>query len=229
LYSYLGNIISYGITRKITVDLEFGYFLNKTEVTESGRKFTVSGLNNSYFSVKYGLWKQSDFECTVGAGVKFPWTRKMKEMDGRILPPTLQPSSYALGGVFLLFMQKKFPNQDFNVFFIHRAELFNGYNSIYYMKGNVFISTLFLSKLLFRNFMGMIQIRNEYRTRDFFYDIPQKATGSNIVFVSPQVNIHIKGFNLSLLYDVTVYRFMNEIQLSNKHAFTVILTRDFDL
>lgn len=228
LYAYAGNIISYGITRKITADVEFGYYLKKEELTNANRKFTVSGWNNAVASVKLGVIKRPSFECTVGAGLKFPLTNQLKEDNGRPLSVSLQPSTNAFGGVFLLFLQKSFPEKNFRMFFIHRAEVLNAYNSIYYMRGHTFFSTLFLSKGIGEHWSVLFQIRNEIRTRDYWYDIPQAGTGGTLLFVSPQINYALKGFNFSVLCDIPVYRNVNDIQIVSRYAFSFICTKDLN-
>lgn len=229
LYAYAGNIISYGITRKITADVEFGYYLKKEELTNANRKFTVSGWNNAVASVKLGVIKRPSFECTVGAGLKFPFTQNLKEKDGRPLSISLQPSTNAFGGVFLLFMQKNFVEKKIRLFLIHRAELPNAYNKIYYMKGNTFFTSFFFAKSFNEHWGALLQLRNEIRTRDYWYDKALPGTGGTLVFISPQINYQIKGFNFSLLYDFPIYRNVNEIQIVSRYAFSFICTKDFNL
>lgn len=227
LYSYAGNIVSYGITHRFTADFEFGYYIKKEELTDASRKFTVNGLNNGVVSLKYGLIKKPTFECTIGAGLKFPFTGQLKEADGRPLSVSLQTSTNAFGAVFLVFLQKSFESQ-FRLFLIHRAEIFNGYNKIYYMKGNTFFTTLFLSKSLGKSWSLLLQIRNEIRGRDYWYDKAQAGTGGVLLFISPQINYNIKGFNFSLLYDMPVYRYVNEQQIVSKYSISLICTKDFN-
>lgn len=229
LYSYVGNILSYGITRKITTDLELGYYLLKSELTDVNRKLSTNGLNNGIWSIKYGIIKSSGFELTAGAGLKFPFTQNLKEKDGRPLSISLQPSTNAFGGVFLLFMQKNFVEKKIRLFLIHRAELPNAYNKIYYMKGNTFFTSFFFAKSFNEHWGALLQLRNEIRTRDYWYDKALPGTGGTLLFISPQINYQIKGFNFSLLYDFPIYRNVNEIQIVSRYAFSFICTKDFNL
>ncbi|GIV26765.1 MAG: hypothetical protein KatS3mg027_0579 [Bacteroidia bacterium] len=228
LYSYVGNILSYGITRKFTVDLEMGYYLKKAELTNVMRKIETNGWNNGIMTIKYGLIKRTTFECTIGGGLKFPLTQQLKEQDGRPLSVSLQPSTNAFGAIGLLFVQKSFPEHQFRIFVIHRSEVFNGYNRIYYMKGNAFTSSLFLSKGLNTHWNALLQIRNEYRTRDYYYDRSLIGTGGILLFVSPQINYSFKGYNFSFIFDIPVYRHVNEIQIVSRYAFSFICTKDFN-
>lgn len=229
LYSYAGNILSYGLLRKLTIDLELGYYLKKSELTASSRLLSTQGWNNGVLLLKYGLFKLNNLECNIGAGLKFPFSRNPIEKDGNPLSVSLQTSTNAFGGVFLFFLQKYFPTQQLRIFLIHRAETFNGYDAIYYMKGNAFITNIFLSRSFGTHWMTILQIRNEIRTRDYYYDMPQMGTGSILCVVSPQINYHIKGFNISVLYEFPIYRYVNEIQITSKYAFSFILTKDFNL
>lgn len=227
-YSYIGNILSYGISEKITADLELGYYLKKSELSNSNRHLSTSGINNGIISIKYGFIKKSSFECTAGLGLKFPFSQQLKELNGIPLSVSLQPSTNAFGGVYLLFLQKNFIDKKFRIFLIHRGEVINGYNAVYYMKGNTFSTTVFLTQSINEHLGIILQIRNIISTRDYLYDKAQKGTGSNLFFISPQVNYNIKGFNFSLLYDIPVYRNVNEIQMVSKYGVSVILTKDFN-
>ncbi len=229
LYSYFGNIISYGVSRKITVDLEMGYYLKKAERTDAMRKIETQGWNNGIFSVKLGIIKKPSFECTLGGGLKFPFTQRLKEIDGRPLSISLQPSTNAFGAVALLFLQKHFPEKKWRIFLIHRSEILNGYNAIYYMKGSAFFTSVFLSKSFNLHWSVLAQIKNEYRTRDYYYDKALTGTGGNLIFFSPQINYSIREFNFSLLWDIPVYKMVNEIQITSRYAFSFICTKDFNL
>ena len=229
-YSYVGNIISFGISNKFTADLEIGYYIRKQELTDASRKLYSQGWNNGILSVKYGLVKHSNFECTIGSGLKFPFTKNVLEDNyGRPLSVSLQTSTNAFGGVFLLFLQKNFPEYQFRIVLNHRTEAFNGYNSIYYMKGNTFFTSLFLSKSLNTHWNIIIQLRNEYRTRDYRYDKAIIGTGGYVWIFSPQINFNFKGFYFSLLYDKPFYYYTNEKQIVNKYAISFICTKDFNL
>ncbi len=228
LYSYIGNIISYGLSRKITIDLELGYYLKKSELTNSGRKLSTHGLNNGIITAKYGLVKKTNFECTIGAGLKFPFSQHPIELNGVPLSMSLQPSTNAFGGVFLLFLHQNFPEKKFRLFLIHRTETFNSYNAIYYMRGNAFLTNIFFSKTINEKWTAFLQLRNEIRTRDYLYDKAQLGTGNVLFFLSPQINYTIKGFNFSLLYDIPLYRNVHEIQIVSKYGISIICTKDFN-
>ena len=47
-------------------------------------------------------------------------------------------------------------------------------------------------------------------------------------YVSPQLNFTLtKKCNISVMADIPVYQYYNEIQLSNKYAFVVNVIKDF--
>lgn len=228
-YSYVGNIISYGITSKITTDLEWGYYLKKSERTNTDRKLSTSGLNNGNITIKYGVIKKPGFECILGAGLKFPFSERVKEVNGIPLSMSLQPSTNAFGAIYLVFLQKSFLDKKFRIFLIHRGEVINGYNTLYYMKGNLFSTNIFLTQALNEHFGIILQVRHAFSTRDYLYDKPQTGTGSHLLFISPQINYAIKGFNIALLYDIPFYRYVNEIQMVSNYGCSIILTKDFNL
>ncbi len=230
-YHYAGGILAFGITSKFTAEAEFGYYIQKMEILNVDPLLKVSsaGLNNGVVSLKYGIFKKAGFECTIGAGLKFPFSTELqKDNNGNILSVTLQPSTNAYGGVFQLYLQKFFEQQKLRVLLIHRTET-NAYNIMYYMRGIALTSSLFLSRPINDHWSAILQIRNEYRQRDYLYDQPVNATGAMLFFVAPQINYSIKKINFSLLGDLPLYRNVNEKQITSKYAISFIITKDFQL
>jgi hypothetical protein len=94
-----------------------------------------------------------------------------------------------------------------------------------------------VSKKIVKYFFGIVQIRNEWKTNDKDFANPNEFggdkvvnSGYDLVTVSPQLSYSIAGkWNLTLLYDIPVYKYYNGKQMTPKYSFAVSLTHDFNL
>lgn len=225
--NYLGLQLAYGLTKRVTVDVDGGYYLNRTQNFEIQQyKFTLNGSGGSSVTLsgRCNIVNDTihDFEFTMGAGLKLPWSRKPQIVDGVVLSEDVQPSNGAYGVVIKTFLLKEFDKADFRVFLINIVNI-NGKSLNNYQEGNTYITSLFVSKTL-KNWTGIVQIRNEIR--DFAYRNNQKVSSSGgykFLFV-PQINYSIrKKYNISAVYELPLYQNYYGIQLKDIYAFSINL------
>jgi hypothetical protein len=229
-YYYLGSVLAYGLTRRLTVETELGFFLNKQKTSEGVPEEETSGLSNSVVTLKYSLWKDvfREWEVTAGAGLRFPLTKSLAlDETGFPLSMDVQPSTGAMGFVGQVLLYKGFLPEGWRFFLLNRYEQ-NAANNIDYRFGQALTSTLFVSRKINLHWTGILQLRNEWRDIDTWEDIPLNTTGGNVVSVSPQLNYTIaQKWNVSVLVDVPVWRRYNLAQLGAKYAVAVNVVRDF--
>ena len=232
-FSFFGSTISYGLAKKINIEAELGYFLHKTQYLETvlGEKSTktTSGLSNLVISVKTQLYKHTgnEIEFTASLGGKIPFSQEYKMEDDIPLPLDIQPSTMAYGLVAQTFLYKGFIKSGWHLFLINRLEK-NGYNIKSYRYGNAYYSSLFAAKSINQNWMGILQFRGEYKQKDNWGEIEMLTTGGAQLYIAPQINYTIaKKWNLSVLGDFPIYRYLHGNQLANKYAYSVMLVRDF--
>lgn len=227
-YEYVGTLISYGLLKKLTIDLEAGYFLKKRQETDYFTHET-HGFTNGVLNVKYAALKTfSNWEITVGAGYKFPFNTKtfVDEWDTP-LPPDIQPSTRARGFVGQTFISKNIPSFSFKAVWLNRYEI-NGRSKDDYRFGNSLISTLFLSKKISNHFTGLLGTRYEKRELDYEGDIKFSNSGGTIVLVSPQISYSFPPYwNIALLSDFPVYRKYNGLQLGVSYAIALSIMKEF--
>lgn len=236
-FNYTGITLGYGMLKKLTIETELGYFINKTQNYNTQPTITAKGfgLNNAVISIKYNLIKKTEkpFEWTISAGGKIPFTRKFQLADNVELPRDVQPSSNAFGVVAQSFLYKGFPEKKMRLFFINRYEI-NFPDIKNYKYGNALFNSFFISKQIKQsNWTAIVQLRYEFRAKDvvninFTNGTPVGSSGGSLVFIAPQINYTIaKNWNISLLADIPIYRYYNGTQLGNKFAFALYLSRDF--
>jgi len=229
-YNFIGTIFSYGITGKLTADLELGYYINRSEKFNTDPPYTSKGrgFSNGLASLKYALYQKKDWELTAGAGFKFPFTRKLLIVDGVQLPLSIQPSTGAFGAAFLFFARKSFPAKGFRLFLIHRTEI-NGTNTVDYKYSSSHNTSFFVSKTINKNWTALLQLRSDIRQRDTREGQTIAASGGYLLLVAPQINYTIRQqWNIAVLADIPVFKYYHGTQLSTKFALVLSLTKDFD-
>lgn len=229
-YNFIGTSLAYGVTNKITLETELGYFISKVQVYNLNPAVSLKGwgLSNGVVSGKYNLRKNTSkqTELTAGIGIKFPFATKPQIVNNVELPQDIQSSTGAFGGVAHLFWYKGFIEKGVRLFFINRFET-NTENQREYKFGNALYSAFFVSKSFNLHLTGIIQARYEYKGKDFRNNYLLNSSGSHILYLSPQLNYTIaQKWNVSVLTDLPVYRYYNGIQLAHKFAFAINLMRD---
>lgn len=236
-FNYTGFSVGYGLRKKITLEFEAGYFFNKTQ---NYRNFDYQikgyGLSNAVFTGKFNIYKNIDkmLEFTVSAGVKIPFSLKPQVVEGVTLPIDIQPSTGNFGSIFQMLFVKEFKNASARILFFGRYERNFNENKMGYRFGDAYTSSLFLSKHLANRYTELtkditviLQIRHEYRFRNLLYDNPVVASGSNSIYLGPQLNYNLNMvWNFSIIYDFPVYHYYNDIQLGNSYSILLSITRD---
>lgn len=231
-FNFIGFALAYGITKRLTIEADMGYFINKTQVfnyidfQEKG-----FGLSNGGVTVKYGAFvlPSKQLEITLGAGFRYPFTTKPQQKEGVQLSRDVQPSTnaFCLSGLF--FVSKGFPSVTMKLFTINRFD-HNFEDPLHYKYGDVLLNSVFVSKQIVKYFLGIVQVRSECRWKDEDTGDPRVNTGNYILIVSPQLSYSIAGkWNVSVLFDFPVYKDYIGKQLTPKYSFAISLTRDFNL
>ncbi len=235
-YNFTGIAFGYGLTKRLTVEVDFGYFINKTQLyldnpTFHGMKQTGYGLSNGGVNLKYGLFIKpvKQIELTAGAGFRYPFSTNPQMVNNVQLNRDIQPSTNAFGANGMLFFNIGFPAITLRLFTINRYE-YNFPDKVDYKYGNILLNSVFVSKKIMKYFFGILQIRNEYKTRDSYKGTDEVNTGYDILYLSPQLSYSVAGkWNVTVVCDIPVYKFYNGRQLTPKYAFALSLTRDFNL
>lgn len=230
-YNYSSTIISYGLTQKLTLETELGYFINKTLAYKYFIK-TNKGFNNAVLSAKYALYKnaESGIEITPALGFKAPFSFERQSQDNVMLPFELQTSTLAYGAVTQLFILKKFKEGKSSLILFNRNEL-NTETQYSYRYGNNYSFSLFFNSTLNKRLVLVAQTRAEYKAPDIRNTNEEVMnTGGYVVFVSPQISYEIAPkFYFYMFADMPVYRHFYGRQLSAKYGISVSLIKNFCL
>lgn len=238
-YNYLSATIGFGVTNKLTLEAESGYFLNKTQDynIQPAYSLTGKGLSNVVILAKYAIYAEP-FEriyITGAAGAKIPFSRELQWSSGNVqLPVEVQPTMGAYGGVISTSFVKESSGTGMRYFFTGRIEV-NAPNREDYRPGTSLYHSLYVSKHLMQPWLkdkwtAILQLRNEIRTPDRVEGNIKESSGSILFFISPQLNFVTKGdWYLSAMADFPLYQNFKGTQLGAGTGFTFILSKTFHL
>lgn len=168
-FNYLNLQLVYGLTHRLSIQTDLGYFINKSEeyYKEDWATKTGYGLGDATLTLKYLAYKSftQKYSIIPSIGMKFPIGVFDQEVDKVKLPITIQPSSGSFRYLVNLYINKSFKNPKWNLGFygsFEYAQLIDSEN-FYYKYGNVYLFSLIGSyKILDKLNLGL-EIRNENR------------------------------------------------------------------
>lgn len=237
-YNYWSTILSYGLSNKFTLEIESGYFFNKTQVydIEPQYKLKGNGFSNIVTSAKFSIYTDpvKRMFLTGAIGAKIPCRRTPQMVNNVQLPIEVQPTIGAYGIVFTTSFVKENSGTGMRYLITNRIEA-NAPNKYDYKLGSACFTSFYISKhLMFPWLKGdwttIMQFRNEIRTHDKIENLIKESSGSTLFFISPQINyVHNEEWYISTMMDIPVYQYFNGTQLGAGVGITVILSKTFRL
>ncbi len=246
--SYLYSRIGYGISQKLTLYVEAGYFLNKTETgydkERPDYKKNSSGIADLIIFPRYDVYDKTDdkthTEVTLGLGIKLPLgnyhdstTVYVDAVSGQKLktvsPPTVQTTTGSNDFIFYGFVFREYKKKKFRVF-ANGTYIRKGYNGMGEKFGDYASMGLFVSKTFLRKLGLTVQLKYEWIDRmavDPNIDYQAKgisidpySTGSKKISLVPQMSYPYKSFNFFALYDLPLYQYLNGMQIGSQYMVT---------
>ncbi|MBI9066572.1 MAG: hypothetical protein JEZ09_04725 [Salinivirgaceae bacterium] len=233
-YNFVGFDMAYGITNRLSVRADIGYFINKAKIynIEGWSSMKGYGLGDAELSMKYAVVKRvlKKFDIIPGIGVKLPVGVFDQVVDDVKLPISLQPSSGSLKYNVNVFVFKGINKH--SVSFRAFAEFANRIQSdnFDYKYGNLYIISAYGSFSINKKLNLLSQLRYEYREKSMRENQQNvESSGGQVVFFIPQVNVMpTESFGISVYADIPLYKYMNGTQLSNKFAISIKLSKSIN-
>lgn len=231
-FNYLTLQFIYGLTQRITLQADLGYFLNKTEtyLKEGWETSNGFGLGDANFTFKYLAYNnfKKRIQIVPAIGITFPIGVFDQEVNHVKLPITVQPSSGSFKYQISLFGSKGSNNGKFNFTLFgmfEYAQLINSEN-FYYKYGNQYLFSFLTSYKISRKFSVALEARSENRVRSLRNDNQTvESSGFNIVYLVPHISwAFYNKWYLAINADLPVYKYYNGIQLSNTFSVSMRLS-----
>jgi hypothetical protein len=248
---YIYTRLAYGLSKKFTVSLETGYWINKTQIgLHRVDTNSSTGIGDLIIFPRYDIFKISKnsklTELTIGLGFKIPLgsyndsVKKIEPFSGDeyYIPKTLsvQTSSGAQDIIFYLFFFRGNSIKKLN-FFFNALYIKKGWNPLGEKIGDYASVGLFASKTLFKNFGITVQLKGEWvdkmklNKNILLYAYPNynpEATGFRKLFVVPQISYNFKGkVTFYVLSEFPLYQYMFNTQISSQRQMTFGITYRF--
>lgn len=235
-FNYFNFQAQYGITYRLSVQADIGYFINKTEYysLEGWNDQKGYGVGDLMLTIRYLAYTNyaKKFSITPSIGIKFPIGVFDQEVDNVKLPITLQPSSGSFKYSLNLYINKGFKNPKWNLGMFgsyEYAQLIDSKN-FYYKYGNMFMLSVLGSYRLGSKINAGLELRNEYRgksKRD--NDQVVESSGYNILYTIPHISYSISpNWMIAANAEFPIYRYYNGIQMGNTYAVSVRLSYKID-
>jgi copper chaperone CopZ len=232
--------LSYGLTSKLRITADIGYFFDKTQQFDGGYTRYTEGLADATVGIAYDTYRSDDdlFSLIQTFRVTLPVGDFRQEYDDIVLPIDFQPSSgnykFNIGINFV----KRFNDSRFYLMSANSMEMsqmIETNNNTYHKYGNLYNLSLTGAYSFTDYLSGLLQLRCEIRERalngskttDVNYRFIN-ASGGTFLYLSPQVNFNLPlGLGLSLQYNQPVYKNVNGEQLTNHYSFSAGISRSF--
>jgi hypothetical protein len=181
VYNYMALMASYGLTKRMSLELSSGYFLNKTKMFES--PMTGSGFSNLVVSSKYAFYKNpvKRIEITGSLGGKIPLKSEEEKLQSATIEipkhPDVQSCLGNYGAIAQIYVIKENSFKGLRYFFIssyeHNFPSIDGYFDLRQFNfGNSLNTAVFVTKHLHmppafswlsENWTAIAQIRHEHK------------------------------------------------------------------
>ncbi len=233
-YNFVSIDMAYGISNRMSIHGQVGYFINKTKLynIEGWNDMTGYGLGDAELNLRYSAIKNvvKKIELTPSIGVKLPIGVFDQEVDDVKLPISLQPSSGSLKYNASVFMSKRFKKS--SVSFKAFAEYANRIKSknFDYKYGNLYVFSLYGSYNIAKKLSTMVQLQYEIRDKAMRENSQiVESSGGQVLYLIPQLNYTIMD-NLAMSVDafIPLYRYMNGMQIANTFSVSLRITKSFN-
>ncbi|HEY4800448.1 MAG TPA: heavy metal-binding domain-containing protein [Bacteroidia bacterium] len=174
---YVYTRLAYGFTRDLTVSLEAGYYLNKSEMgLHKTDSFKIKGIGDLLIFPKYDVYNNVDerrkIEFTVGLGYKIPLGKHndstlvyTNPINGRETwaknPPLVQATTGSQDVVMYAFFFRGFPKHNFRVY-ANSTYIRKGWNSLGEKFGDYSSVGLFFGKTILKSLGITLQVKGEW-------------------------------------------------------------------
>ena len=241
---YLFFRTDYGVSKKLTLSIASGYYLDKSLIeTDNADTTSSSGLGDLIIFPRYSIYnKTTNFkrtEIAIGLGLKIPlgahndstltysdqWIGDIYQTN----PPTVQTTSGSNDFMFYSFFFREYQKRKLRLF-MTALHVKKGFNPSGIKYGDYTSIGFFASKTFFYRWGVTSQIKAEKIDQiqsadnidlEGFYNISPESTGSKKWFFIPQLSYSQNGLTVFATSEIPLYQHLNGTQVGSQYQFTV--------
>ena len=241
---YLFFRVDYGLSKKLTLSVASGYFLDKSKIgKDNSDTISSNGVGDLIIFPRYSIYnKTANFKRTavvIGLGLKIPLgshndTTNLGSYgidNYQMNPPMLQTTNGSQDLMFNSFFFREYQKSKLRLF-ISSLYVKKGYNSLGVKYGDYTSVGFFASKTFFYRWgvtaqlkaekIDQIKVANNIEEWDLLeYSITPESTGSKKWFFIPQLSYSKKGITVFVTSEIPLYQYLNGTQIGSQNQFTV--------
>lgn len=247
---YLYSRFAYGVSSKLTLSLETGYYFNKTQIGLNKRDtLSNSGFGDFIIFPRYSVYTHNTeatrTEVTLGLGLKLPigkyldssvvYTNAQGKDFYTPMPPAVMPTTGSNDFIFYGFGYRGYPVKKFRVF-ANLLYVRKGWNQLGQKFGDYASIGLFAGKTFRRKFGVTLQLKGEWIDRMDYdkkvdmlatYNLDVTATGGKRLLFVPQLSYSYKTLSAFILSEIPLYQYVNGTGIASQYLFTLGLSYRF--
>ena len=241
---YLFFRVDYGLSKKLTLSVASGYFLDKSKIgKDNADTISSNGVGDLIIFPRYSIYnKTASFKRTalvIGLGLKIPLgshndTTNLGSYgidNYQMNPPMLQTTNGSQDLMFNFFFFREYQKSKLRLF-ISSLYVKKGYNSLGIKYGDYTSVGFFASKTFFYRWgvtaqlkaekIDQIKVANNIEESDLLeYSITPESTGSKKWFFIPQLSYSKNGLTVYATSEIPLYQYLNGTQIGSQNQFTV--------
>ena len=241
---YLFFRVDYGLSKKLTLSVASGYFLDKSKIgKDNADTISSNGVGDLIIFPRYSIYnKTANFKRTavvIGLGLKIPLgshndTTNLGSYgidNYQMNPPMLQTTNGSQDLMFNSFFFREYQKSKLRLF-ISSLYVKKGYNSLGVKYGDYTSVGFFASKTFFYRWgvtaqlkaekIDQIKVANNIEESDLLeYSITPESTGSKKWFFIPQLSYSKNGLTVYATSEIPLYQYLNGTQIGSQNQFTV--------
>ncbi|MEI8279165.1 MAG: hypothetical protein WCG87_05330 [Bacteroidota bacterium] len=248
---YQYSRVAYGLTKRLTLSLEFGYYFDKTQIgLNNNNKVSSSGIGDMIIFPRFTVLKKetasTENEATLGLGYKIPLG---KYLDSSVVftdpntlknyytpkPPSVMTTTGSQDIVFYGFGFRSYPSKNLRLF-TSIIYVRKGWNPIGQRFGDYAGIGLFAGKTIYKKLGLILQLKGEWVDKMGYdknidmlakYNFDVLSTGGKKVLFIPQLSYSYKTLSFYISSDIPLYQYVNGTAIASEYQFTTGLSYRF--
>jgi len=231
--------INYGLTEKIQISTEIGYFIDKMNhnlvaISDTIINKKASGLGDATIGIQYHLFSNKQQMLNIAPMVKLTLpVGQFDQMDGNIvLPIDIQPSSGSYKLNTSLLITKGFFGSKFSASSFLSAEFSQEINTdrTNHKYGNLYTASFNVNHKTSDKLSTGLGLNYQHRKKAINSGNIIEASGGTYIRVQPKISYYLKNnYSINTAINIPIYRYVNDYQLTNKYNFVFGINKSFDL